>query len=308
MTDGSGVYADIASITKDINAGFPVERVEIMVPGFSKPVGMDDVYVNMYTTTGATGALNPSVVPEPAGRAADENAVISDSYAYVLDFAFRTNAANSSLLLQQEATDRIYGSNTDTTAATWGGGSYMQFNTVANSGFDAKNIVDNLLGNIRIVFADTITGEILAGAGLDPNSVTYDADGNVVLSDLDSSFKAAVVLREVHVGTVEDDGADKAGYLVFGDFLDENSQDIAALGQNQEKHISVYVYLDGLTTTNASVAALSSLSANAKLNLQFASSAPLVPMDYSDLKNQNQNQNQTPETPENDEQENGQEG
>ena len=264
MTNDSGVYADIASITKDINAGFPVDRVEVMVPGFSSPVGRDNVYVNMYTSTGSLLAPDPSNVPEPAGRAADENAVISDSYAYVLDFAFRTNAAGSNLLLQQDAKDRIYGDN-GANSQTMGGGSYMSFDVLAGSGFTAAN-VQSLMSNIRLVFVDTDTDTVIVGAKLETGVI--NSEGNNV--------KASVVLCDVNV--------DEDGYLAFGTAKTDDNQVITSLTQNEEKHISVYVYFDGVTADNSAVAAIGELSASGKLNLQFASSADLKPMDYSDLK------------------------
>lgn len=262
MPTGSGVYADIASMTKDFNAGFVVTRVEVSMGNMT--VGQNQVYVNMYTATGATKALNPSLVLEPAGREADANAVISDSYAYVLDFAFRTNAAGSNLLLQQEATDRIYGDN-GANSQTMGGGSYMSFDVLAGSGFTATD-VQSLMSHIRLVFVDTETNTILTGATLGTGVV--NSDGNNV--------KAPIVLCDVSI--------DEKGYLAFADPDFTDDQVITSLAQNAETHISVYVYFDGVTADNSAVAAIDDFSARGKLNLQFASSADLKPMDYSDLK------------------------
>lgn len=58
---------------------------------------------------------------------------------------------------------------------------------------------------------------------------------------------------------------------------------ITALNQNVATPVSTLVYLDGESITNADVAAQAAASVTGTMNLQFASSAELVPMDYSDL-------------------------
>ena len=58
---------------------------------------------------------------------------------------------------------------------------------------------------------------------------------------------------------------------------------IMALTQNTATAMSVLVYLDGNTVTNADVAATGSTSMTGTMNLQFSSSATLIPMEYSDL-------------------------
>ena len=58
---------------------------------------------------------------------------------------------------------------------------------------------------------------------------------------------------------------------------------IMSLTQNTAHALSVLVYLDGNEVTNADVAATGSTSMTGKMNLQFSSSATLVPMEYSGL-------------------------
>ena len=58
---------------------------------------------------------------------------------------------------------------------------------------------------------------------------------------------------------------------------------IMPLTQNQAHRLSVLVYLDGEKITNADVAATASTSMTGSMNLQFSSSATLVPMEYADL-------------------------
>ncbi|MBR5188587.1 MAG: hypothetical protein IKW18_08950, partial [Clostridia bacterium] len=109
------------------------------------------------------------------------------------------------------------------------------------------------------------TDTVIAGAKLETGVI--NSEGNNV--------KASVVLCDVDV---------EGKYLDFGEARDDNDQIITSLIQNEEKYISVYVYFDGVTADNSTVAAIGELSASGKLNLQFASSADLKPMDYSDLK------------------------
>ena len=61
---------------------------------------------------------------------------------------------------------------------------------------------------------------------------------------------------------------------------------ITALNQNTATAVSVLVYLDGETITNKDVAATGTSSMTGTMNLQFASSANLVPMEYTPLMNQ----------------------
>ena len=52
---------------------------------------------------------------------------------------------------------------------------------------------------------------------------------------------------------------------------------------NTATTVSALVYLDGANITNADVAATASTSMTGTMNLQFASSANLVPMEYTPL-------------------------
>lgn len=58
---------------------------------------------------------------------------------------------------------------------------------------------------------------------------------------------------------------------------------ITALTQNVPQAVSVLVYLDGENVGNEDVAADVASSMTGKMNIQFASSATLVPMEYSDF-------------------------
>ena len=272
VTMNDGVYVDVASVSKNINANF---KTDVKISFNNTNVNKKDVLVTMLT--GLSGsqivALDPAQIPTPPARTGtDANAVITDTYGYVLDFVFRTNAAGSNLKLQQAATDRIYSDN-DSASETMGGGSYMEFTTQAGFGVDQ---VKSLMNNIRLVFADTKTGEIFAGGYLDT--------ANAVSG---STVKAAVKLQKVDIIRELNGVALPFPIVSFatGEKYADDKQIITSLGQNEATYISVYVYFDGNTVGNEDVAALTTLSTSGKLNLQFASDATLKPLDYADLKN-----------------------
>ena len=75
---------------------------------------------------------------------------ITDFYGYIIDFAFRTNAASSNLQLQTAAANRVYSDVTDPTMATQGAGSTVTFN-YADSGLNGTQAT-NLLDAVRLVF------------------------------------------------------------------------------------------------------------------------------------------------------------
>ena len=75
---------------------------------------------------------------------------MTDFYGYALDLAFRTNAANSQLLLQTEPENRVYEGEKEN-AALQGGGSFMSFTT--GTGISANKMV-KLMSGIRIAFMD----------------------------------------------------------------------------------------------------------------------------------------------------------
>lgn len=250
MASGSGVFADIADFCGTYSATiiFPDGTV---VMG----VGIGGVEATMTTNapknpTWLTGIrTNTSAFVDSSSVASAKS--ITDFYGYIIDLAFRTNAAGSHLMLQQTAIDRIYGEegkNED----TLGGGANMTFTATNEFGVPR---VQALMGNLRVVFFDSDTREIIAYARL--NTATAEVEGNAV------TMKLAM--------------CDAAGTWAA-------TQQIAELKQNEAKAISVLVYLDGTSVTNADVAATGSNSMVGTMNLQFASDAELAPMDYADLK------------------------
>lgn len=216
----------------------------------------------------ASGNLLTAVSAAIAGEeapGADANAAqaLTDTYGYVIDLLFRTNATDSYLHLQTNATGRVYGENG--TDDTMGSGSNMTFTSMVGFGEDK---IKALAENVRVVFYDA-QGTILGIAVLDVDNATTTA----------SAVKMDLKLANYIVNS--------NGVVAINGFKadDENTgmkENVALcpLAANTKTGISALVYLDGDMVTNAE-AALTDLIGT--LNLQFSSSADLKPMDYSDL-------------------------
>lgn len=85
---------------------------------------------------------------------------LTTTYGYIIDFAFRTNAATSNLLLQTEAVNRVYKDATAEDLATMGHGSTATFEYA--DGLN-QNQGEKLLDAMRVVFFDPDTNTILKG-------------------------------------------------------------------------------------------------------------------------------------------------
>ena len=253
MGSGAGVYADIADQCGDYTASITIESVEY------NGIVLNNMNARMETKTDVTPVYLEAIgaAVELAGAPTGTgNAVlpISDMYGYIIDLAFRTNAADSKLLLQVDAADRIYNDNTN--EQTLGGGSSMTFQA---STMDFSNDqVEGLMGAIRIVFFDPANDNtIIATAKLDVENAEVGTDGTT----------AKMYLYK----------------MVDGVETKIESNEIMPLTQNTATALSVLVYLDGNLVENGDVAATAATSMTGKMNLQFASSANLVPMDYAAL-------------------------
>ena len=187
--------------------------------------------------------------------AGDVKTPITDLYGYAIDLAFRTNAAGSYLKLQTEAAQRIYADGIDQT--TLGSGSYMEF-TPANGLTVAQ--FGKLVSAIKVLFVDG-EGSVVAVAGADVGTdnanIQKTTDGKPTTSKLNLVMKG--------------DNATK--------------DKIMNLDQGKATKLTVMVYLDGNTVQNGDVSATELSSLTGTMNLQFASSADLVPMDYTPLHN-----------------------
>ncbi|MBE6788367.1 MAG: hypothetical protein E7539_01745 [Ruminococcaceae bacterium] len=310
---GGGVYADIADLCGDYT-------VDINIKSDDLNVGVHDLTISATMTADSTrnNGENPSdpylteinktiSAKEPSGTTAGA-LPLTELYGYVIDLAFRTNAAQSNLLLQTEAIDRIYNNNNN--EQTMGSGSTMTFKSSASDFTTAK--VKELMSNIRVVFYSTVGdgefAEVYATAKLDVvNGVVEDANGvtaklyiyknatatkyvkdTTTYYKVDNTFYSGLPCSD---STKLTTAPDVTGFTESSVEVEVRDNVITALNQGEIKHISALVYLDGESIENDDVAATVAQSMTGTVNLQFASSAALVPMEYGSLHTVNNNQN-----------------
>lgn len=261
MPSGSGVYSDIADFCDDYSAQITLENISyggLTVKKTTARMTTVSTLDKPYFDT-ATSALAAAKAPSSAGTTAP---TITNTFGYAVDLFFRTNVDNSNLLLQTNAAQRIYGESKNTD--TQGNGSNMSFETTSNS-FSTEDM-RKLMSAIRVVFIDS-TGTILANAKLD--TAIKETNNNVTTGG--TVIAGSKVTSEL-----------KLYEVVNGVEQFKNEQVITALPKNNPIGITALVYLDGELVTNSMVAnAAKSMSGS--LNLQFASSATLVPMNNKSL-------------------------
>ena len=284
----SGIFADIAELTGDYTSSmaFPedttVEGLDLSILG-SKPVIVDG------DNTGADlGDITLLLQGEGfVAPGADANAIqpLTDTYGYVIDLLFRTNATESNLLLQTEAANRYMDGAVEETE---GNGSNFTF--TFNGELDSAEKINKLAKGIRVVFFDPDGGTILGVATLDiANGVLAGDVYKVGLKLLNEQVEVESTVtygegNETTVTTVTTAGYkfDSEGKLVIAaDATYKTDRVLCGLTANEKTAISALVYLDGDVIDNAAAAVTTELQA--KVNLQFASSAELKPMENADL-------------------------
>ena len=261
MPDGSGVFAYIATVVGNYSAA---SEITITFKGLSVS-NMPSTMVTKVTVDPTLGNALQAV--QAAGTSAGATKTLSDTYGYMIDLAFRTNAVNSYLQLQTEGKQRVYSDSES--AATQGAGSSMTFKAVTNAQGNSlltDDAVKNLMKSIRVTFLDP-NGNSSQLAVLDMSTAKATADG--IKADL------------------------KLGSYVDGNFVAVNNDPgtehnesitLAKLNQNQAQSLSVVVWLDGDTVDNGDVANAAQ-SITGSMNLQFSSSVELQPMRNTALNN-----------------------
>ena len=257
LQEGSGVVAYIGKVAGNYSAN---GVVDVNVPYGETGVNMEDVNTTIKTEATLDETVNTKISGLKAATATGATTYITNTYGYAVDLAFRTNAANSNLLLQTDGIQRIYDAAETSNALTQGAGSTMTFKKAAGVELNDTSI-EKLMGAIRVVFFDPKEGTIYGIAALSD----YNASGE--------EFTGKLVLKEATV-----DG----GVLKLTDKADANAATLMALQQNTATRLSVLVYLDGDTVDNSMVANAEQ-SITGSLNLQFASDAELVPMKNAEL-------------------------
>jgi len=246
LAPGSGVFADIADFIGNVNTVANTMGTDITVTTASV---QNPAYLEALSELVA--GLNSAT-----GDSATSRLSLTSTYGYALDLAFRTNAANADLLLQTTPEQRVYESSQ--AASTQGGGSYMEFSSDDDTLTMDKRLL--LMDAIRVGFLDNQSN--LLGIGK-LNISNRSVENGVIRAPLylyDYSFET-----------------DACGnYLVMGERRTTENQ-LTTLAQNIGKALTVLVWLDGDLVDNTMVSATSATSLGGMLNLQFSTSADLIP-------------------------------
>lgn len=317
VPSGSGLLSDVADFAGDYTASITMTGGNLKgfdLTGMTAGMVTKTEIVPPYLTTCGKGLKSAAVAD-----AAESNA-ITDYYGYAIDLAFRTNAADSDLLLQTEPQNRVYEGDSGS-AALQGGGSTMSF--TSSVGISATKMV-RLMKGIRVVFMDG-ENQVLAMAapdctlGKDAYTLLEPAErestgkyaylsggmGAYQLTDLITQAEYEA-LQETSAVTFNKTTGKVTAKLYLYDFemtksstsTEEetkytggitlkgkaSSAAITALAQDEVQKVTAVVYLDGSVVNNASVAANALYSMTGSLNLQFASSATLVPAENNALR------------------------
>ncbi|MBR2890064.1 MAG: hypothetical protein IKC09_07305 [Oscillospiraceae bacterium] len=320
MGTGGGVYADVADHCGDYDAAIVIKEIKygsLSVSNMKARMATKTTVKPSHLTAVGTVVADAGA-PQPTEGA--QVMPISDFFGYVIDMAFRTNAAESDLLLQQDAVDRIYEGSTGaqiegSDVTTMGHGSTMTFKATTADFSDEQ--VKALMGAIRIVFF-TFDGEnnkVVATAKLDVGNAVLSSEGwtakmyiYTLETETTTTYKTATAEQIADdTTTIYTKAADSETYTAVEDkstvvegttyYIAETTtgavrevkstdNKIIALPQSEAIQLSCLVYLDGTVVNNGMVAATAATSMTGKMNLQFASSANLVPMNYTPLQGQ----------------------
>lgn len=285
LEDGSGVLAYIGSVASNITVA---GSVKLTVQYGDTNLSPDKpVPVTIQTVATLDKSVSAPLEKLPAAAATGGTMYITDTYGYVVDLAFRTNAADSKLRLSTDGIQRIYnGEQVSQNEQTMGDGSNMTFKSATDGGKPILNdaAVAKLMQAIRVVFFDPTEGTIYGVATIDNkdiDSVTV-ATGETTT---EQQWRGKLTLKDY---TVDENNQLKVNAkTIAGDATAEQKaalNDLMALTQNTAAKMSVLVYLDGDNVDNSMVANAAK-SIEGKLNLQFTSSAELKPMKNSQLFN-----------------------
>lgn len=309
---GSGILSDISDYAGNYSAKVTVKDFKY---GEYGPMDVDAnmttaTTVNPVYLTACSNALRASNVSADTGSNS-----ITDYYGYAIDLAFRTNAVSSDLLLQTEPENRVYeGDNQN--AALQGGGSYMSFTTGA--GLSATKMV-KLMRGIRVVLMDegqnvlamaaldctlgqnvytVLSDEEKAATGmwayLDGSASTYQKSDLITAAEYNALPTESHVTFDKTTGKVtaklylyafelaKNTNGDYTGATTLG--AKKDSAAITPLEQDVVQQVTAVVYLDGSVVNNSMVAADSAQSMTGTLNLQFSSSATLIPAENTKLR------------------------
>ncbi len=238
FSDKSGVMGQIAYFIGNFNA-FTVWKDNVSVEAVTASKVEIGQLIQMQAVLASANAA--------AGGWTRTN--LDDVYGFAVDLAFRCNEP-SKLQLQSWAQMRM--EDDSEFPVTQGGGSYMQFQS---DDMDTEQMI-TLMNTIRVGFISD-RGELLAVAKMDL-SKSREEEG---------VMDAPLYLYDYEL--------EEGGQLTVERRRDDTV--IADLPQNAPVIVTVVVWLDGDSVDNSMVSELANQSMGGIMNLQFSSSADLVP-------------------------------
>lgn len=321
VPSGSGLLSEIADFVGDYTATVAVKNVTVGGTNLeSVDVGMETkTTYNPPILTACSNKLAAQALTEATG-----NTAITDYYGYAIDLAFRTNATNSSLQLQTEPANRIYNDGSSQNEALQGGGSYMTFKTEVGLSatkmvklMNGVRVVfmDKNQNVLKLAKLDTTLGQNNYAQLKDQTDNNF-AYLNAFPSETATTYQKSDIISKAEynnlpaTGTVEfktaEDGTNtvtaklylyefsmttkpnadgtthQTGGITIGNKI--TSTAITALEADTPMIVTALVYLDGSVVNNSMVAASALQSMTGTLNLQFSSSAQLMPAQNTALK------------------------
>ena len=180
------------------------------------------------------------------------------AYGYSVDLAFQSSEATS-LILQQDGVARVSSGSQETQdEELMGAGSTMVFTLPGDLTHEQAR---ELIKCIHVVFMNTANGTIYKVAAADP--VTIDTRLNVATATL-----------QLYEPQFSADGAMSLGSRVSDNVILDMTKDTAY-------YVTAVVYLNGDMVRSGMFSPSQVLSLDGTINLQFASSTALQPMEYS---------------------------
>lgn len=145
-TDKGDYYAGNVSMSMD----------DLQSGNYDKEAMVQSVLDSREYDVRVSGPLDYTAITNQDQTEASIDLVIDD-YCFAIDLLFRTNASEASLFLQTDAIERVDNEDYEYLVDFSSSGSYIE---IANT---------QLSSAIRLVFADTYTGQVYALAQVDPN-------------------------------------------------------------------------------------------------------------------------------------------
>ncbi len=313
LTGGDGALATLAKY----NGTFKLAEVAT-IPTYAGYGNLNDTGKKWENTKAGLADLTAGIKALTTNTAGATDTNITDFYGYIMDMAFRTNAATSNLQLQTAGINRIYQDENVTGDALQGAGSTVTMSNAAGLTADQSA---KLLSAVRVVFFDPADGTVFGTAGIKPDSISRTADSTkadlyMIESSMTIQQKTISLGQDAYspdangVYAIKDTYSAVQENVTYSNYaatlsptqwkalpaktttytsdavettLKADKAAITALSQSTVKKVSVLVYMDGNMIDNSAVPNAAT-AGMLTMNLQFSSSADLVPMSNANLR------------------------